>query len=287
MVDASAASPKGAVTAIRNNSLAWLPHDASPLLSAIVTKVSTLIGLPTWHAEKVQVIRYTENQQYNPHFDVFDANTPRGQTALVDGGNRLVTALVYLTPVAVGGSTSFVHLDKLVAPAVGKMLVFHSTHRGTSCRHVDSYHAGSPVVTGEKWAFNLWYRERVTTAGIRAWERGGREGFREWEERWPQLCVMPRGASVAFEVRFVNGNPNGNPNGGKERLRVYWRPQDKACGTTALAKEGLAVTVGGVVVKTVTGQRWDVVVEGSGEVRRRVVVVEGMGDVVIGEEEIS
>ena len=41
----------------------------------------------------------------------------------------------------------------------GKIVVFHNVYDGTNNRHAMSEHAGMPVKKGEKWAFNLWFRE--------------------------------------------------------------------------------------------------------------------------------
>ena len=39
------------------------------------------------------------------------------------------------------------------------MVVFHNCIEGTTEINPDALHAGSPVVSGEKWAVNLWFRE--------------------------------------------------------------------------------------------------------------------------------
>ena len=33
-------------------------------------------------------------------------------------------------------------------------------HAGKNIRHELSEHAGMPVIEGEKWGFNLWFREQ-------------------------------------------------------------------------------------------------------------------------------
>ena len=75
------------------------------------------------------------------------------------GGQRLVTCLVYLNHVEAGGYTRFPILDRNIAPAVGKLLIFHNTFENSTMLHPHSLHEGSPVVKGEKYAFNLWFRE--------------------------------------------------------------------------------------------------------------------------------
>ena len=43
----------------------------------------------------------------------------------------------------------------------GKLLFFSNVEQNTHVLHQDSLHGGAPVIKGEKWAFNLWFRERA------------------------------------------------------------------------------------------------------------------------------
>ena len=51
-------------------------------------------------------------------------------------------------------------VDKKVFPETGKIVVFHNCIEDTNKPHPDSLHGACPVLKGEKWAFNLWFRER-------------------------------------------------------------------------------------------------------------------------------
>ena len=75
------------------------------------------------------------------------------------GGARLKTALVYLNDVEEGGSTNLNRLNIDVLPKMGKLLIFENTYPGTNIKHPLSEHAGMPVIKGEKYAFNLWFKE--------------------------------------------------------------------------------------------------------------------------------
>ena len=83
---------------------------------------------------------------------------------LKNGGQRVVTAIAYLNDVNKGGETSFPNVEKIVSPERGKIVVFHLCKKGTLEPNPNSLHGGMPVVEGEKWAFNLWFRheERIT-----------------------------------------------------------------------------------------------------------------------------
>jgi prolyl 4-hydroxylase len=46
-----------------------------------------------------------------------------------------------------------------VAAVKGRLLVFSNVIHGTNVRHPLAEHAGTPVLDGEKSAFNLWFRQ--------------------------------------------------------------------------------------------------------------------------------
>lgn len=143
----------------RSNALAWVKHWTDEITLRVADRVSEIVGLPRNNAESFQVIHYGPGQEYRPHFDAFNVNTARGVRCLARGGQRMVTTLLYLNDVEEGGATSFPHLDELaVKPRAGRMLLFHNCPQGTTDVHPKSLHHGEPVVRGEKWAANLWFR---------------------------------------------------------------------------------------------------------------------------------
>lgn len=136
----------------RTNDLAWLRHDENEVISAVVERVANLVGLPSENAEKLQVIHYQEGQRYNRHADAYQPLSDRGKRAMGHAGNRMVTALFYLSEVKAGGGTGFSNLKMEVQAETGKLLVFHNCYEGTCQVHPDSVHAGLPVIEGDKWA---------------------------------------------------------------------------------------------------------------------------------------
>jgi prolyl 4-hydroxylase len=132
----------------RTGSVAWVKHDHTPIVRGLVKRVSNLVGIPVRHAESLQVVHYGETQEYKPHFDAYDMTTEKGQQRTAKGGQRLVTALMYLNEVEDGGGTIFPKLDN-----VGDNDLEDLT------RHRHSLHGGSPVWGGQKWACNLWFRQ--------------------------------------------------------------------------------------------------------------------------------
>jgi len=120
-------------------------------------------------------------QEYVEHWDAFaepeefdDANGDRRQiqTVFSNGGNRAWTALVYLNDQFSGGETAFPELDLEITPKTGRLLLFSNLHTEprsgpVGTLHELSLHAGLPVLDGEKFAFNLWFRERAHVRGNR------------------------------------------------------------------------------------------------------------------------
>lgn len=144
----------------RTNNVNWIPHQQTSMIQSITHRTSELMGIPLAHAEDLQVIHYAETQEYRPHFDAWDPGTEVGKRCMAQGGQRLLTCLIYLNDVEEGGGTVFPTLDLEVRAQKGRLVMFHNCHPGTNSIHPDSLHGGMPVVKGEKWACNLWFRER-------------------------------------------------------------------------------------------------------------------------------
>lgn len=149
----------------RTGSVGWVKHHETPMIRALVRRVGDLVGLPATHAESLQVVHYGASQQYRPHFDAWDVTTAKGKQKTAGAGNRLVTALMYLNDVGAGGATSFPELGIEIEAVPGRLCLFHNLIDGSSERHPKSLHAGTPVAEGEKWACNLWFRERKMQQG--------------------------------------------------------------------------------------------------------------------------
>jgi prolyl 4-hydroxylase len=150
----------GYISAGRNGSNCWIAHDRSAPITALARRIAALVGIPLINAESFQIVHYGPGQEYRPHYDGWDAGTERGDRCLARGGQRLVTALLYLNHVDAGGATGFPKLNLEVRPAPGNLVLFHNCQPGTTLRHPQSLHGGLPVLAGEKWAANLWFRER-------------------------------------------------------------------------------------------------------------------------------
>ncbi|MCB1648441.1 MAG: 2OG-Fe(II) oxygenase [Pseudomonadales bacterium] len=139
----------------------WIPHRHDEHIARVCERTSALVGLPLDNAESLQLIHYGSSQEYAPHFDAWNADSEAGKRCMQRGGQRLVTCLYYLNDVPAGGGTIFPRLKLEVAARKGSLLVFHNCLLGSNVRHPHSLHGGMPVLEGEKWACNLWFRERT------------------------------------------------------------------------------------------------------------------------------
>lgn len=170
----------GIVSKGRTGQNCWVKHHSNPIISKLSIRVSTLIDIPLDHAESFQLIHYYETQKYSPHYDAWDAASERGKRCMAKGGQRLVTCLMYLNTVEDGGGTCFPKLDMEIRAVRGRMVIFHNCFGGTNQRHPASLHGGLPVVKGEKWACNLWFREnpRHPTASVQTSATSKPAGFK-------------------------------------------------------------------------------------------------------------
>jgi prolyl 4-hydroxylase len=149
----------------RTNSSYWMDLDTYPETLKIAKRIAKKIGCNYKHFENFQVIHYNENEEYKYHCDAYNKNDiEKHEMFTKERGNRLRTVLVYLNDVEEGGGTGFNNLSEynntiIIEPKMGKMVVFNNVNDDGSLNK-KSRHAGLPVIKGEKWAFNLWLRER-------------------------------------------------------------------------------------------------------------------------------
>lgn len=177
----------------RSSTGCWLPRYDSPrrawnalgatdadieLVGRVEKLLADLCGLPRSHGEPPQILRYRQGQQYDPHPDFFD---PHDREELANGGQRLMTCLVYLTtvPPECGGATHFPRGKPVereagaarrglrIQPTQGTAVFWNNTLPSGA---VDprSIHSGELVRQGrrkgmEKWVFSKWMRQRTFT----------------------------------------------------------------------------------------------------------------------------
>ena len=150
----------GMLSGGRTGSNYWLRHHNDSTTLEVGERISKDVGIPLENAEAYQVVAYDETQKYDSHYDAYAKNeSEKCLRCLKYGGQRMVTALLYLCDVEEGGHTRFEKLDINVEAIKGRLLIFHNTLKGTNTVHPNSLHAGTPVKKGYKYAANLWFRE--------------------------------------------------------------------------------------------------------------------------------
>ncbi|XP_034662923.1 prolyl 4-hydroxylase subunit alpha-1 [Drosophila subobscura] len=119
--------------------------------------VADLSGLDMDYAENLQIANYGIGGHYEPHWDSF----PEHHVYPEDDrhGNRLATAIYYLSDVEAGGGTAFPFLPLLVTPERGSLLFWYNLHPSGD-QDYRTKHAACPVLQGSKWIANVWIRER-------------------------------------------------------------------------------------------------------------------------------
>jgi len=152
----------------RTGSVAWVRYDDSEIVRGVVDRVGELVGIPVHHSESMQVVHYAETQEYRPHFDGWRLDTEKGRLRTENGGQRVLTALMYLNKPTAGGGTSFPKLELEVEAEPGRLVIFHNIADEATNIHDASLHGGMPVTEGEKWACNLWFRARPYRVGAAA-----------------------------------------------------------------------------------------------------------------------
>lgn len=119
-------------------------------------RITGQIGLTQAQAEPAAVIQYLPGQEYKVHLDILPVGSDFVLPA--QGGQRQVTALLYLNDDMQGGETAFPKLNLSVRPVRGSLLVFHNCDEEGEY-YPDSLHSGTAVEQGEKWVMSCWYRQ--------------------------------------------------------------------------------------------------------------------------------
>ena len=144
----------------RTGSNTWISHDHDEITFNVAKRIAEIVKMPLECAEKYQIIYYGPSQEYRQHYDSWEHDgSEKTLRCIKYGGQRLRTALCYLNDVEKGGGTNMTKLNITVDAKKGKLLVFDNTYENSNIKHPLSEHAGSPVEEGEKYAFNLWFRE--------------------------------------------------------------------------------------------------------------------------------
>lgn len=144
----------------RSAAVAWVEPRQTEIVAELADDVAALAELPARNIESMQVVKYEVGDQHTFHFDTFDPEESGASRHLRNGGQRIKTGLLYLAAPSMGGSTAFPNVKARVKPKAGRLVLFDTVLPGTTTPHPDAIHSGMPVIRGQKWACNFWFRER-------------------------------------------------------------------------------------------------------------------------------
>jgi prolyl 4-hydroxylase len=120
-----------------------------PFVRAINLRIAAATGTDVECGEPLQVLRYSQTQEYRPHFDAI---------AGMDNP-RVLTALVWLNDDYSGGETRFDELGIAERGGAGDLLLFANTISDGS-PDPRTRHSGAPVTSGVKYMTSRWIRSR-------------------------------------------------------------------------------------------------------------------------------
>lgn len=161
------------ISEVRKSDQAHFEHYSNADVQQICERIAAIVGQPLNHAEQLQIVRYQVGGKFDVHFDSFNLSTKLGKEFYSRGGQRIITAILYLNTVSTGGETFFPELSLEIAPSQGNLLVFENCRKETNQAHPLSKHGSRPIKEGEKWIATLWFRENHYTE-YRSLYRGNR-----------------------------------------------------------------------------------------------------------------
>ncbi|GAX11263.1 hypothetical protein FisN_7Lh360 [Fistulifera solaris] len=153
----------GAVS--QRTSTSWFAQYAA--VPRFLAKAHFRLHIPLAHMEEPQIVRYRPQQLFSWHYDEV---TPH---ALHNGGQRLMTLLVYLNTLEKSGGTLFRDLRNsqkeplCLQPQQGSALIFFPAFQDG--RPDDrTLHQGQAVVAadGEKWIVQMWIHQHDYQAAL-------------------------------------------------------------------------------------------------------------------------
>lgn len=143
----------------RRSSTAWLRKKEDEKIRKIIQRICDLTNMPIENAEDLQVVKYLPNGYYRPHHDSCCDKNDACKKFEEDGGQRVVTMVIYLNDGFKGGETNFPNLKmRLKAPKCGGLLFYPLEKGGNRC-HPHALHEGTDVIEGVKYIANVWIRE--------------------------------------------------------------------------------------------------------------------------------
>jgi len=145
-------------TNIRKSQTTWLYKD-DPIIYNIIKRICDQYGYPIENAEPLQVVKYKPGGFYNDHHDSCCDTNDKCTDFVQNGGQRVLTVLIYLNDDFEGGATKFSELGTEIKPPKYGSIIFRPLADNSNTCHPLGLHKGMPVTSGTKIICNLWIRE--------------------------------------------------------------------------------------------------------------------------------
>ncbi len=146
------------VSHVRSSEGTHFQRGEIPLVGQLEKRIAALTGFRVEQGEPLQILHYGVGGEYLPHHDYFDPKDPGTPAVTRQGGQRVATLVLYLNSPQEGGGTAFPDLELDVRARKGSAVYFEYMNR---LGQLDArcLHAGTPVVSGEKWIATKWIRQ--------------------------------------------------------------------------------------------------------------------------------
>lgn len=119
-----------------------------------------LVGAHRTQFEPWSLVHYGIGGYFEGHYDRLDPE--KNSVEYVNGGQRIYSALLYLSEEVEGGETFFPRLKRKIVPETGKLVVWNNLVEGRSTG--TALHQALPVKRGEKWVLVSLIRENPRRA---------------------------------------------------------------------------------------------------------------------------
>lgn len=136
---------------------AWLKDRDHAVVARVSKRINQMTGLEMSTAEDLQIANYGIGGHYDPHYDFARKEETKAFDANI--GNRIATALFYLSQPEAGGATVFPELKLTLYPSKNDAVFWHNLWKSGE-GDLTTRHAACPVLAGIKWVSNKWIHER-------------------------------------------------------------------------------------------------------------------------------
>ncbi|CAG9530036.1 unnamed protein product [Cercopithifilaria johnstoni] len=134
----------------------WLKSSEHEVVERIDKRLGLATNLYVESAEELQVQNYGIGGHYEPHLDCSKISAI---FCKLGTGNRIATALIYMSEPEIGGRTVFIDTRRSVPCTKNAALFWYNLMRSGAV-DMRSLHAACPVLTGIKWTANKWFHEK-------------------------------------------------------------------------------------------------------------------------------